>query len=65
MTAAVQRLMSSFESLSRTEQQQAIAEILRRAPVNDGDVSDEGLSEIADDLFRSLDADEEAERARS
>jgi hypothetical protein len=65
MTTAVRELMDSFEALSKIEQQQAVAEILRRAAFEIDDLGDAGLSEIADELFQSLDTAEAVDNGRS
>jgi hypothetical protein len=60
MTSAVRDLLESFEALSETDQQEAAVEILRRMQPQ-GELPDEALVEIADELFRSLDAEESAD----
>ena len=59
MTVAVQHLLASFEALTDTEKHEAAAEILRRtAPA---ELPDEAFVELADELFRDLDAREAAD----
>jgi hypothetical protein len=63
MTTAVQQLLDSFDALPDAEKHQAIVEILRRWPgPMEGDVPEGALVELADEMFRNLDA-EEAGRA--
>jgi predicted HAD superfamily phosphohydrolase len=57
MSTAVSQILSAFEALSDKQQHEAAVEILRRVKP-EGDVSDEGLVELADDLFQAMDADE-------
>jgi hypothetical protein len=57
MTAAVRQLLESFDALTETEKQEAIAEVLRRATdLTPAALSDEELVEAADELFLALDA---------
>jgi hypothetical protein len=59
MTASVQKLLDSFEALSESDKHQAAVEILRRFTGSvEGDLSDSALVEVADELFRALDAEE-------
>jgi hypothetical protein len=62
MTAAVEQLLTSFDALTDVEKQAAVAELLRRVIGDDsGSISDEALSEIADERFNELDAREAAD----
>ncbi len=64
MSAAVRQLLNSFEALPAAEKHVAAVEILRRASADDdGDISESALVEIAEDLFRGLDADEARDAA--
>jgi hypothetical protein len=63
MNPAVRDLLAAFDALPVDEQRQVVAEILRRATAA-GDLPDEGLNDLAAELFRSYDA-EEAARADS
>lgn len=62
MTTAVHNLLSSFDALPPDEQYQAALEILRRVPVQEGDLTEAALAELADERFRSLDEDEDEQR---
>jgi hypothetical protein len=62
MTATARQLLAAFETLSPAEKHQVAVEILRRAAPDD--LSEAALAELADELFRSYDA-EEAARADS
>jgi hypothetical protein len=62
MTDTVRELLRVFDALSPDEQNQIAAEILRRyAP--DESLPDAALDELAADLFRSYDAEEDARAA--
>jgi len=65
MTAAVQELLKTFESLPQAEQHEAALEILRRVlPDGAGDVPEAALIDSAEELFRALDAEEELHAGR-
>jgi hypothetical protein len=55
MSRTAEELLLTFESLSPTEQQQVVAEILRRLAVHD---PESALNELAAELFRGYDAEE-------
>jgi hypothetical protein len=57
MTPAVQQFLNAFDSLSEADKHQVAVEILRRW-VPDGDLPESALVEVADELFRALDAEE-------
>lgn len=59
MTATVQQLLDSFDALSDDDKHQVAVEILRRFNgAAEGDLPDNVLIGAADELFRSLDAEE-------
>jgi hypothetical protein len=59
MTATVQHLLDTFDALPDADKHQAAVEILRRVTVGvEGDLPNSALVEAADELFRTLDADE-------
>jgi hypothetical protein len=62
MTAAVQHFLNAFDSLSEADKHEVAVEILRRW-LPDGDVPDAALDELAAELFRSYDAEEDAHAA--
>lgn len=62
MTPAVQQLLNAFDSLSEADKHEVAVEILRRW-LPDGDVPDAALDELAAELFRSYDAEEDARAA--
>lgn len=65
MSANVQHLLESFDTLSEADKREAAIEIFRRlSATGEGDLTDSGLIEAADDLFRAMDA-EEAGHAQS
>jgi hypothetical protein len=59
MTPAAQEVLRAFDALSPAEQQQVAAEILRRS-AGEGELSEEILHELAAELFRGYDAEENA-----
>lgn len=59
MTTAAHDVLKAFEALSPAEQQQVAAELLRRS-ADAGELSEVGLEELADELFRGYDAEEAA-----
>ena len=62
LTKAVQQLIATFDSLSEAEKQTAAAEVLRRVSrLAPAELPDESLVEAADELFRELDAREQAD----
>jgi hypothetical protein len=62
VTTAVRQLLASFDALSDTEKREAAVELLRRVQRDAiGAIPDEGLVEMADELFRELDAREAAD----
>jgi len=58
VTTATTNLLHLFDSLSESEQHDALVELLRREP-GDGDIPDDVLTAAADELFAQLDAEEE------
>ncbi len=59
MSAVVQHILESFDALTEADKHQVAVEILRRwTSVGTGDLSEEALVEVADELFRALDAEE-------
>jgi hypothetical protein len=56
MTTAVRHLIDSFEQLSTSEQREAVREILRRSMSEPlAPLSDDALSEIAEESFLEFD----------
>jgi hypothetical protein len=65
MSTAVEQLLESFDALSQTDKKQAALEILRRvSPTVEGDLPESVLVEAAEDLFRTLDAEEASNAQR-
>ena len=62
MTQAALELLMTFDALAPSDQEEVAAEILRRALPSD-DLSEDGLHELADELFRGYDAEEAAHAA--
>jgi hypothetical protein len=63
--SAVQQLLESFDALPEADKHLAAVEILRRVlPSAVGDVPESALVEAAEELFRSLDAEEAAHAQR-
>jgi hypothetical protein len=64
MSLTVQQLLNAFDALSEADKHQTATEILRRvATLAEGDIPENTLVGVADDLFRTLD-DEEAAHAQ-
>jgi hypothetical protein len=59
MTDTARELLTTFDALSPADQQQVAAGILRRTARYD-DLPEAALHQLADELFRSHDADEAA-----
>jgi hypothetical protein len=59
MTATAQQVLESFDALPEADKHRVAIEILRRCtgPV-EGDLPESALVEMADELFRTLDAEE-------
>ncbi|HTU88622.1 MAG TPA: hypothetical protein VMF69_00860 [Gemmataceae bacterium] len=65
MTTAVQQFLNAFDSLPEADKHQVAVEILRRVSVfGEGDLPESALVEVADELFRALDAEEERHAQR-
>jgi hypothetical protein len=65
MSDTVQRLLESFEALSADDKHDAAVEILRRySGAASGDLSDETLVALADELFQALDNEEARHASR-
>jgi len=62
VTEAARELLMTFDALSPADQVAVTAVILRRAASAD-DLSEDALHELADELFRSYDAEEAAHDA--
>lgn len=62
MTQAALELLMTFDALAPSDQEEVAAEILRRA-LPSGDLSEDALHELADELFRGYDAEEAAHAA--
>ena len=61
MPASPQDILEAFDSLSLTDQRFVADEIIRRmSPWGVDAIDDSSLAHLADDLFRSLDPQEEA-----
>jgi hypothetical protein len=61
MSRAVQQLLDSFDVFVALREDLAALQIRRRVlPATSGDVPEPGLIEAADELFRTLDAEEAA-----
>jgi hypothetical protein len=62
MSEAARELLMTFDSLPPADQEEVLGEILgRRVPA--GDLPEDGLHELAVDLFRGYDAEEAAHAA--
>jgi hypothetical protein len=62
MTPAVQQLLQAFDALTDTEKHQTVTAVLLRADqLTPPELPEEALVEVADELFRKLDAREAAD----
>lgn len=59
MSANARELLVAFEKLSAADKHEVTVEILRRS-VQDQDLPEQALAELADELFRGYDAEEAA-----
>jgi hypothetical protein len=62
MTQAVAHLLAEVEQLSPPERIEFRRAIVERIPMSD-DLTDEDFAALAADMFRALDAEEDAQRA--
>jgi hypothetical protein len=62
MTETVRELLRAFDALPPAEQNEMAVEILRRCAADES-MSDAALDELADELFRTYDAEEDARAA--
>ena len=63
MSKMTSQILESFDALPPHEQHEVITEMLRRVgELPEGFLTDEELTELADDLFQTLDAEEANER---
>jgi len=59
MSTGARELLAGFDALPASEQRQVAAEILRRTS-GTGELPEEALYELADEVFRMYDAEESA-----
>ena len=59
----VGQILNAFDTLPSKQQHEAAVEILRRVKA-EGDVTDDALVGLADDLFQVMDAEEARDAAR-
>jgi hypothetical protein len=62
MTSAVFHILTEVEQLSAPERTELRRAIVERVPMSD-DLTDEDFAALAADMFRTLDAEEDAKRA--
>ena len=62
MTQAVAHILSEVEQLSVPERTELRRAIVERVPMSD-DLTDDDFAALAADMFRTLDAEEDAQRA--
>ena len=62
MTQAVAHILTEVERLSVPERTELRRAIVERVPMSD-DLTDDDLTALAADMFRMLDAEEDAQRA--
>jgi hypothetical protein len=59
MTPTAQTFLESFDALSEDERMEVAAEILRRVTCAQGELPEQALVDVADQVFCLLDAEEE------
>lgn len=64
MSQTARQLLTAIEALPDAEREAVVAELLTRHPVGAGDLPEVALVELADELFRSYDAEEAADAPR-
>jgi len=62
MTQAVAHILAAVEQLSATERVELRRAVIERVPMSD-DLTDDDFAALAADMFRTLDAEEDAQRA--
>lgn len=62
MTQAVAHIVAEFEQLSPPERVELRRAIVERIPMSN-DLTDDDFAALAGDMFRTLDAEEDAQRA--
>lgn len=62
MTQAVSHILAEVEQLSASERTELRRAIVERVPMS-ADLTDDDFAALAADMFRSLDAEEDAQRA--
>lgn len=62
MTQAVFHILTEVEQLSAAERTELRRAIVERVPMSD-DLTDEDFAALAADMFRTLDGEEDAQRA--
>ena len=62
MTQAVAHILTEVEQLSVPERTELRRAIVERVPMSD-DLTDDDFAALAADMFRTLDAEEDAQRA--
>ena len=62
MTQAVAHILTEVEQLSVSERTELRRAIVERVPMSD-DLTDDDFAALAADMFRTLDAEEDAQRA--
>jgi hypothetical protein len=62
MTQAVARILTEVDELSAPERTELRRAIVERVPMSD-DLTEDDFAALAADLFRALDAEEDARRA--
>jgi hypothetical protein len=62
MTQAVAQILTAVEQLSAPERSEVRRAVVERVPMSD-DLTDDDFAALAADMFRTLDADEDVQRA--
>jgi hypothetical protein len=64
MSTGAQQILAAFDALPDDERDTVLAELLTRRPIGAGELPDQALVEMAEELFLSYDAAEAADATR-
>jgi hypothetical protein len=65
MSAAARKILTAFDALPDRDREDVMAALLLRRPLGEGAIPDAGFTEIAEQLFLTYDAAEDADAAAS
>jgi hypothetical protein len=64
MSTGAQQILAAFDALPDDEREAVLAELLTRRPIGTGELPEQALVELAEELFLSYDAAEAADATR-